>query len=437
MAWGFSAFNFETRSSFEVFERDEHNRLRTRDHRTFEGAIENFQARFLDDQGELALDKPVLITNKFASPGDTISPQGSKVPFTLDLTTRLVEDPADGFTLPEEILPYSVKEEPLANLVPNLNPLDDINNDVERRLEYIIKGDHLSNLPDQILEATLIIEDAVGNSHNGFQIFQGSEEDGEFITIIEEEDVTGENPRALNDINFILENRLLGFSESNEENTRFNDEGIVDRVRITRIVEDDPCGCSDYDPYPEYHDPYHEYHDPYPEFAIRSVENEINFQNFVPDPRSVAGRQQFVIEAEDLHLDTYQVENIDIARGGEVISINKYFHFLKNAQEHTGTAELDVDEFGIEPGTYGLVLTAFDENDGEAQLEVFVNDDRVGEPIILDQHLGNDFATQETRRNISIGDIEIDSGDIITIQGTTDMGELARVDYLTFIEVDV
>ena len=385
---------------------------------------------FFDDQGELALDKPVLITNKFASPGDTISPQGSNVPFTLDLTTRLVEDPADGFTLPEEILPFEVEEEPRANLVPNLVSDDLINEEVKRRLEYIIHGDHLSNLPDQFLEVTLIIEDADGDSHNGFQIFQGSEEDGEFITIIEEEDVTGENPRALNDIGFIIENRLLGFSESNEENTRFNDEGIVDRIRISRIVEDDPCGCSDYDPY-------HEYHDPYPEFEIRSVEQEINFQNFVPEARSVAGRQQFVIEAEDLHLDTYQVENIDIARGGEVISINKYFHFLKNAQEHTGTAELDVDEFGIEPGTYGLVLTAFDENDGEAQLEVFVNDDRVGEPIILDQHLGNDFATEETRRNISIGDIEIDSGDTITIQGTTDMGELARVDYLTFIEVDV
>ena len=45
-SFGTSGFNFETRNRFDIFERDEHNRLRTRDHRTFEGAIENFQARF-------------------------------------------------------------------------------------------------------------------------------------------------------------------------------------------------------------------------------------------------------------------------------------------------------------------------------------------------------------------------------------------------------
>ena len=61
------------------------------------------------------------------------------------------------------------------------------------------------NLPD--------IEDADGDSGNGFQDDHG-------LTIIREDQIDD----ALNDIEFILQNQLLGFSETNEEST-----GVLDR----------------------------------------------------------------------------------------------------------------------------------------------------------------------------------------------------------------
>ncbi|MDJ0897856.1 MAG: hypothetical protein QNJ55_03520 [Xenococcus sp. MO_188.B8] len=443
-AWRSGSSNlFETRYNFELFTRDENLQLRTPVSNpdgsfTFDEAIDNFQARFVDFDNDLGISEPINITNVYADRGETISPEGSDVPFTLDLTTRLVDN-AFQLTLPEVILPQPVEGE----IPADLRGEDDFS-DIKfaRRLEYIISGEELNALPSNIRELTLIIEDTDPNQP-GFQ-------DGDGDTIIAENDIH----RALNDINFINDNNLLGFSESNEENAPDKDPnqdvGIVDRVRVSRFIGDDetissksdvikslaplaplaPIGIKALAPLAPIGIKALKFKDA-PKSQIISNEQEISFQNSIPREDVSIGQRRILIEAEDLHLDTYHVEHIDIASGGKVIS-------LLNASDHTGTATLDVDKFGIDPGTYALTLGVFDENDGQAQLEVFVNGHAVGDPITLDQNLGSGDPTEETLRNITIGeDIKINSSDVITIQGTADMSEFARVDFLSFIEIDV
>ena len=227
-----------------VSPRNDNNELRTPDENrngfTFEGAIENFQAR-TDEVG------PVNITNLFARQGEeVIRPE----PLTLNLTTRSEGDP-----------------------------------DSPSSIEYTIEGDELEALG--ITEFTLILDDA--STADGFQIDE-DDEDGIDVT------------SALTDIEFIIDNNLLGQSTTNSEG-----EGLVDRIR-----------------------------------RVDSVLLEIDFQNNIPRFGGAVDQERFVIEAEDLNLHTYLVEPIDIARGGEVIS-------LLNASDDTGFATLEVDEFGIDP----------------------------------------------------------------------------------------
>ena len=419
-ASGFSN-RFETRYNFETFERDDDLKLRKREDRTFGGAVENFQARFFDIDGALELDSTVNITNIFAERGESIT---SPLPLTFDLTTRLVDDPANGFTLAREILPFEVEDEPLANLKGG----DPIDENVSRRLEYTINGEGLSTLPSDILELTLIIEDR--STEPGFQ-----NEEGE--TFLLETDVTGDNPLALNNISFIIEENLLGFSESNEEF-----DGVLDRLRVSRLTDDEGRKHSSDNSHYE-SDPYDNSHyDPYPEFEIVSNEQIIRFQNTIPGEDVSHGHERILVEAEDLKLYNYFVEPNAIASEGELISLKRpsdynYASDYNYGSDGTGTAKLIVGEFGTEAGTYDLTLSVFDENDGQGYIDVYVNDDRVGESIKLDEDLDGDFATEATRRNVSLGvDLELNYGDVITVKGTADGGEYARVDYLSFIEVD-
>ena len=142
-----------------------------------------------------------------------------------------------------------------------------------------------------------------------------------------------------------------------------------------------------------------------------------------------------IIQAEDLNLDTYQVETIP--SGGQVIS-------LLNASGLTGIATLNISDFSIAPGRYDLVLSVFDENDGEAQLQILLNGSPVkaaGNPIMLTENTSSGFPTEDVRREFVIEGIEITNrSNVIDIIGTADNdprgGEWARVDFLTFIASD-
>ena len=135
-----------------------------------------------------------------------------------------------------------------------------------------------------------------------------------------------------------------------------------------------------------------------------------------------------IIEAEDLNLDTYQVESLqEFGLEGQVIS-------LRNGGEPRGTASLLASNYELS-GTYDLEISYFDESDGEAQIEVLQNGNVIQSIFLIENTVGN-IPTEDNRRTIAIEDLDIASTDNITIRGIADNstgGEWARVDYLSFI----
>ncbi|MDJ0595875.1 MAG: hypothetical protein QNJ72_38825 [Pleurocapsa sp. MO_226.B13] len=201
---GTRADELDVNYQFDLFPRDDNNQLRTPEINsdesgesfTFAGAIENFQARFFDDSDVFDFDR-INITNLFAIQGDEPTSISSE-PLTLDLTTRSVGDEAS---------PSSI--------------------------EYTIDGFDESI---GITELTLILNDA-STEDDGFQIDEvfedGFQVGGQTVSL---EDATIDVDAALQDIEFIIDNGLLGQSSSNLEG-----QGLVDEIRVTALdggVED-------------------------------------------------------------------------------------------------------------------------------------------------------------------------------------------------------
>ncbi|MDJ0570180.1 MAG: hypothetical protein QNJ53_14200 [Pleurocapsa sp. MO_192.B19] len=221
---------------FELYTIDENNKLRkpVSNHDgsfTFEGAVENFQARFEAEgvEADGSDSQVVNITNLFADRdlGETdedftsVTP-GLEEPLTLDLTTRFVDADVD----------------------------PDVNVD---RIEYTIDIDGNELLANElgalggstegggVTELTLFIEDA--SNAPGFQIDANG--DGQTDFEISGGQATGS---ALNDIKFIDDNDLLAsitgvsYGEDSlfDPNTGINRGGIDIPERL--IIEDDAPG---------------------------------------------------------------------------------------------------------------------------------------------------------------------------------------------------
>ncbi|MCV6592155.1 MAG: tandem-95 repeat protein [Silicimonas sp.] len=131
---------------------------------------------------------------------------------------------------------------------------------------------------------------------------------------------------------------------------------------------------------------------------------------------------KITIEAEDMALRNYRIDEVDAASGGEVIRLKR----------HEGEAALT---FGGADGTYDLELAYIDENDGQGQIEIYL-----GETLIFSIDLtadnngnGNDHSSIST---VTIADVDLSQGDEITLRGIRDAWEFARIDALTFCPVD-
>ena len=127
---------------------------------------------------------------------------------------------------------------------------------------------------------------------------------------------------------------------------------------------------------------------------------------------------KLTVEAEDMALKGYKVDDVHAASGGEVIK-------LKKAE---GEASL---VFGAETGTYDVEIAYIDECDGEGEIEVWLNDVLV-HTIVLDQNNngnGNDWSSIST---VTIEDLAITQGDELTLRGQRDAWEFARIDAITF-----
>ncbi len=130
----------------------------------------------------------------------------------------------------------------------------------------------------------------------------------------------------------------------------------------------------------------------------------------------------FLIEAEDLDLVNYRVEENDSASGGELIRV-------KGPSGTTGTAS---GEFTGPSGLYDIVVGYFDDNDGDGLLRFRVNHDSV-DNWSLDQDLGFNIPNAQTFQQRTIGGVELEMGDTLTIEGTRNSGDFARVDFIKLL----
>ena len=129
-------------------------------------------------------------------------------------------------------------------------------------------------------------------------------------------------------------------------------------------------------------------------------------------------------EAEDFQLHNYAIEEVGAASGGQSIG-------LSSSSEKVGVASTTIDDLS---GAYDLVVGCFDESDGIAGIQLKLNDNPLGN-ILLDRELGSGGVNNTTFQEVTIEDLILSPGDILTVHGTRDRAEFARVDYLDFLPV--
>ncbi|MEO1671602.1 MAG: Ig-like domain-containing protein, partial [Cyanobacteria bacterium J06631_2] len=129
------------------------------------------------------------------------------------------------------------------------------------------------------------------------------------------------------------------------------------------------------------------------------------------------------IEAESLDLYTYRVVDNHSGSGGKIITL------LGSSALETGTASY---VFAGEQGDYDVILGYYDENDGQARLQVEKNDALLDD-WRLERDLPSNVGDRQTltSRQVAVG-ISLQPGDTFKITGTETELEHARVDYLEF-----
>lgn len=131
----------------------------------------------------------------------------------------------------------------------------------------------------------------------------------------------------------------------------------------------------------------------------------------------------YTIQAEDMTLDGYKVEKVSLADGSELIRLK--------SSEGTATSTFDGDA-----GYYDLALSYVDESDGQGSIDVFVNGVHIGTIELTADVDGTGTRRSMTFSNESVAQLVLEPGDVITLQGTKDGGEFARIDSMTLTLMD-
>lgn len=130
------------------------------------------------------------------------------------------------------------------------------------------------------------------------------------------------------------------------------------------------------------------------------------------------------IEAEDMHLWGYDVQYLDGASGGKVVKA-----------DYCAPASYAQTQFNGMAGTYDLKLSVIDEVDGRGEINIFINGELV-KSVTLDEDTGGVYGETGVYREIVLDDIELKTGDKITIEGVRDGCEFARIDKLEICKDD-
>ena len=141
------------------------------------------------------------------------------------------------------------------------------------------------------------------------------------------------------------------------------------------------------------------------------------------DAQGRVGRNPKRVEAEDMQLSEYapvEVTPWETASGGKAVAC-------------TGTEVCSARyDFTGQPGKYSVAVQYFDQNNGMARYEVFVNDHLVDSWAAGD-HLPSDKMNGHTSTRHTIENVELRSGNALKIVGHPDDREPAPLDYIELI----
>ncbi|MEL6462150.1 MAG: right-handed parallel beta-helix repeat-containing protein [Cyanobacteria bacterium J06621_15] len=153
----------------------------------------------------------------------------------------------------------------------------------------------------------------------------------------------------------------------------------------------------------------------------------IDYIEFVPVQNPFQPDGSLRYEAEGLELTNYQAESTNpTASGGSQIS-------LSNTGFNSGTA---MGIFAGESGTYRVRVGYYDENDGISSATVTVAGQ--SRSFEFDDDFPASGAVPETLTSrVTHSVIGLKPGDVFKIEGQSNFGEFARVDFIEFIPVDI
>jgi VCBS repeat-containing protein len=135
----------------------------------------------------------------------------------------------------------------------------------------------------------------------------------------------------------------------------------------------------------------------------------------------VAANDAVHIEAEAMNLQGYEIQSWDAASGGQLIG----------TWSTGSSAEV---AFQGASGLYALTVDYFDENDGVSAARVFINGEQK-DAWIFDQDLGAAVPDATNLVERTIGEFQLNPGDVIRLEGDADVGEAARFDGIDFVEI--
>jgi len=140
----------------------------------------------------------------------------------------------------------------------------------------------------------------------------------------------------------------------------------------------------------------------------------------IADDKKRVGNHPNRIEAEKMDLDGYAAQDVtpwETASGGQAAALT--------AKNHHGTIRY---KFTGKPGWYDLEVAYFDENDGISKFKLYVGDQLVDQWQADDQ-LPSDQPNGHTSTRHKTANVALRPDDEIRLEGTSDGGEQACVDF--------
>ena len=151
--------------------------------------------------------------------------------------------------------------------------------------------------------------------------------------------------------------------------------------------------------------------------------------SFEVEVESTVPLEEVKVEAEDFQLGgNYRIDpnNYAAASNGKVIDI-------ENAGDGTGTADYT---FTGPSGLYNIVVTYFDESDGEGSLTASLSGTQL-DSWTFDQELNNTKVGETNRvQRVVAQEIIVNTGDVFSLAGQRQGGESTRVDFAEFIPAE-